>query len=38
MGYGRKSQAGKMLRRKGQEKKKEKIKEKIAVGKLNRKK
>jgi hypothetical protein len=33
MGFGRKSQAVKMLRRKGQAKKKAKIKEKIAEGK-----
>lgn len=38
MGYGRKSTAGKMLRRKGQAKKKAKIKAKIAAGKLNKKK
>jgi hypothetical protein len=38
MGYGRKSTAGKMLRRKGQAKKKSKIREAIAQGKLNRKK
>lgn len=38
MGYGRKSQAGKMLRRKGQAKKKAKIAEKIAAGKLSKKK
>jgi hypothetical protein len=38
MGYGRKSQAGKMLRRKGQAKKKAKIRESIAQGKLSRKK
>jgi hypothetical protein len=38
MGFGRKSKAVKMLRRKGQEKKKAKIKEKIAVSKLNKKK
>jgi hypothetical protein len=33
MGYGRKSQAKKMLQRKGQAKKKAKIKEAIAAGK-----
>jgi hypothetical protein len=33
MGYGRKSQAVKMLRRKGQAKKKAKIKAKIVAGK-----
>lgn len=38
MGYGRKSQAGKMLRRKSQAKKKAKIQEKIAAGKLSKKK
>lgn len=38
MGYGRKSQAGKMLRRKGQAKKKAKIKEKIAAAKSVKKK
>lgn len=38
MGYGRKSQAKKMSQRKGQAKKKAKIKEKIAAGKLSRKK
>jgi hypothetical protein len=38
MGYGRKSQAGKMLQRKGQAKKKAKIKAKIAVGKAAKKK
>lgn len=38
MGFGRKSKAVKMLRRKGQAKKKEKIKEKVAAGKANKKK
>ncbi len=38
MGYGRKSQAKKMLQRAGQAKKKAKIKAKIAAGKLNKKK
>lgn len=38
MGYGRKSTAGKMLRRKGQEKKKSKIKAKIAASKVAKKK
>lgn len=38
MGYGRKSQAKKMLQREGQAKKKSKIKEKIAAGKLSKKK
>jgi hypothetical protein len=38
MGFGRKSKAVKMLRRKGQAKKKAKIQEKIAAGKLARKK
>jgi hypothetical protein len=38
MGFGRKSKAVKMLRRKGQAKKKAKIKEKIAAGKLSKKK
>ena len=38
MGYGRKSIAKKMLQRKSQAKKKAKIKEKIAAGKLNKKK
>ena len=38
MGYGRKSQAGKMLRRKGQAKKKAKIKAAIAAGKASKKK
>lgn len=33
MGFGRKSKATKMLRRKGQARKKAKIKEKIAAGK-----
>lgn len=34
MGYGRKSQAGKMLRKKSQAKKKSKIKAKIVAGKV----
>lgn len=38
MGFGRKSKAVKMLRRKGQAKKKAKIKEKIAASKTNKKK
>jgi hypothetical protein len=38
MGFGRKSKAVKMLRRKGQAKKKAKVKAKIAAGKLGRKK
>ena len=38
MGFGRKSKATKMLRRKGQAKKKAKIKEKIAAGKAKSKK
>jgi hypothetical protein len=38
MGYGRKSQAVKMLQRKGQAKKKAKIKEKIAAAKTSKKK
>ncbi len=38
MGFGRKSQATKMLQRKGQAKKKAKIKEKIAVAKAKKKK
>jgi hypothetical protein len=38
MGYGRKSQAGKMSRRKGQAKKKSKIKAAIAAGKAKSKK
>lgn len=38
MGFGRKSKAVKMLRRKGQAKKKAKIQEKIAAGKASRKK
>ena len=38
MGFGRKSKAVKMLLRKGQEKKKAKIKEKIAAAKTNKKK
>ena len=38
MGFGRKSQAVKMLQRKGQAKKKAKIKEKIAVAKAKKKK
>ena len=38
MGFGRKSKAVKMLRRKGQEKKKSKIKAKIAAGKASKKK
>jgi hypothetical protein len=38
MGFGRKSQAVKMLQRKGQAKKKAKIKEKIAVAKAAKKK
>lgn len=38
MGFGRKSKAVKMLRRKGQAKKKAKIKEKIAAGKLAKRK
>lgn len=38
MGFGRKSKAVKMLRRKGQAKKKAKIKAKIAAGKANKKK
>jgi len=38
MGFGRKSKAVKMLRRKGQAKKKAKIKEKISAGKLCKKK
>lgn len=38
MGFGRKSTAGKMLRRKGQAKKKAKVKAKIAAGKLAKKK
>lgn len=38
MGFGRKSKAVKMLRRKGQAKKKAKIKEKIALAKSNKKK
>jgi hypothetical protein len=37
MGFGRKSKAVKMLRRKGQAKKKAKIKQKIAAGKLTKK-
>lgn len=37
MGFGRKSKAVKMLRRKGQAKKKAKIQEKIAAGKAKRK-
>jgi hypothetical protein len=37
MGFGRKSQAVKMLRRKGQAKKKAKIKAKIAAGKTKKK-
>jgi hypothetical protein len=38
MGFGRKSKAVKMLRRKGQAKKKAKIQDKIAAGKLSKKK
>lgn len=38
MGFGRKSKAVKMLRRKGQAKKKAKIQAKIAAGKANKKK
>ena len=38
MGFGRKSKAVKMLQRKGQAKKKAKIKEKIAASKANKKK
>lgn len=38
MGFGRKSKAGKMLRRAGQAKKKAKIQEKIAAGKISKKK
>lgn len=38
MGFGRKSKAVKMLQRKGQAKKKAKIKEKIAAGKASKKK
>ena len=38
MGFGRKSKAQKMDRRKGQAKKKAKIQEKIAAGKAARKK
>ncbi len=38
MGFGRKSKAVKMLRRKGQAKKKAKIKEKIAASKTKKKK
>jgi hypothetical protein len=38
MGFGRKSKAVKMLRRKGQAKKKAKIQEKIAAAKTNKKK
>lgn len=38
MGFGRKSKAVKMLRRKGQAKKKAKVQEKIAAGKANKKK
>ncbi len=38
MGFGRKSKAVKMLRRKGQAKKKAKIKANIAAGKANKKK
>jgi hypothetical protein len=38
MGYGRKSQAGKMLQRKGQAKKKAKIKAKIIASKASKKK
>lgn len=38
MGFGRKSKAVKMLRRKGQAKKKAKIKEKIVAAKTNKKK
>jgi|Wag4MinimDraft_6_1082665.scaffolds.fasta_scaffold380209_1 hypothetical protein len=37
MGFGRKSKAVKMLRRKGQAKKKAKIKQKISAGKLTKK-
>jgi hypothetical protein len=38
MGFGRKSKAVKMLRRKGQAKKKAKTQAKIAAGKANKKK
>jgi hypothetical protein len=38
MGFGRKSKAVKMLRRKGQAKKKAKIQERIAAGKASKKK
>lgn len=38
MGFGRKSKATKMSRRKEQAKKKAKVKAKIAAGKLNKKK
>jgi hypothetical protein len=38
MGFGRKSKAVKMLRRKGQAKKKSKIKAKIAAAKTSKKK
>lgn len=38
MGFGRKSKAVKMLRRKGQAKKKAKIKEKVAAAKSSKKK
>ena len=38
MGFGRKSKAVKMLRRKGQAKKKAKIKAKITASKVNKKK